>query len=179
MKKHSAVSFEAHAATDQACLRATSASRDYGRNATGSVLLPAQLLSHILTFHANSESLSPGAELYRLLVSDLLGSIDFRQVAPDSTYFTGISILNTNKTGATTTVDVYDRNGNLVRMRTKPIGAKQRVSKPATQYFEDLVGQDRASGFIEVTVDKGLASFALFGTNDLSVLSAIPPHVVP
>ena len=179
MKKHSAASFGAHAAADQACVRATSASRDYGRNATGSVLLPAQLLSHILTSHATSGFLRPGADPYRLLVSDLPASVVFRQVARNSTYFTGIAALNPNDTDSTPTADVYDRNGNLVRRTTESSSAKRRVSKLATQYFEDLVGQDIASGFIELTVDKGMASFALFGTNDLSVLSAIPPHVVP
>ncbi len=77
------------------------------------------------------------------------------------------------------TMDVHDRNGNPVRTRAESIRAKGRVSKLVTQYFEDLVGQDLASGYIKVTVDKGVASFALFGTNDLSVLSAIPPHVIP
>jgi hypothetical protein len=113
------------------------------------------------------------------LVSNLLTSAVFGQVASNSTYFTGIAILNPNDTDATATVDVYDRNGNLVRTTSQPIGAKRRVSRLVTQYFEDLVGQDIASGYIKVTVDKGVASFALFGTNDLSVLSAIPPQVVP
>ena len=48
-----------------------------------------------------------------------------------------------------------------------------------SQYFPDLEGQDIASGYIRVTADKGVASFALFGTRTLSVLSAIPPQVVP
>ncbi len=77
------------------------------------------------------------------------------------------------------TMDVYDRNGNPVRTRAESIAGKGRVSKLATQYFEDLVGQDIASGYIKVTVEKGVASFALFGTYDLSVLSAISPQVVP
>ncbi len=76
------------------------------------------------------------------------------------------------------TMDVHDQNGNPVRTRAESIRVKGRVSKLVTQYFEDLVGQDLASGYIQVTVDKGVASFALFGTNDLSVLSAIPPQVV-
>ncbi len=60
------------------------------------------------------------------------------------------------------------------RTRGEAIGAKGRVSKLVKQYFEGLVGQDIASGYIKVTVDNGVASFALFGTNDLSVLSANP-----
>jgi hypothetical protein len=108
-----------------------------------------------------------------------LNSFIFGQVASNGTYFTGIAILNPDEATATATIDVYDRNGNLVRTKAESIGGKGRVSKLVTQYFEDLVGQDIASGYIKVTVDKGVASFALFGTNDLSVLSAIPPQVVP
>jgi hypothetical protein len=113
------------------------------------------------------------------LVSNLLTSAIFGQVASNSTYFTGVAILNPNGMGVSAKIDVYDRNGNLVRTKTESIGANGRVSKLVTQYFDDLVGQDITSGYIKVTVDKGVASFALFGTNDLSVLSAIPPQVVP
>ena len=113
------------------------------------------------------------------LVSNMLTSAIFGQVASNSTYFTGIAILNPKESGVTAKIDVYDRNGVIVRTKTETIGAKSRVSKLLTQYFEDLAGQDIASGYIKVTVDEGVASFALFGTNDLSVLSAIPPQVVP
>ncbi len=46
-------------------------------------------------------------------------------------------------------------------------------------YFPDLIGQDISSGYVRLTADKGVASFALFGPNNLSVLSAVPPQVVP
>jgi hypothetical protein len=48
-----------------------------------------------------------------------------------------------------------------------------------TQYFPNLIGQDISSGYIKFMVDGGVASFAVLGTNNLSVLSAIPPQVVP
>ena len=125
---------------------------------------------------------NPGRERFAAslpLVSTLVTSAVFGQVASNSTYFTGIAMLNPDETDVTATVDVYDRNGNLVRTTAESIGAKRRVSKLVTQYFEDLVGQEIASGYIKVTVDKGVSSVALFGTNDLSVLSAIPPQVIP
>lgn len=106
-------------------------------------------------------------------------SVVFGHVASNSTYFTGIAILNANETDATATIEVYDRNGRLVRTKTELIGARRRVSKLLTQYFEDLAGQEMASGYIKVTADKGVAGFALFGTQNLSVLSAIPPQVAP
>ncbi|NWG14674.1 MAG: putative Ig domain-containing protein, partial [Acidobacteria bacterium] len=113
------------------------------------------------------------------LVSNLLNSVVFGHIASNNTYFTGIAILNPNDTDATAVIDVYDRNGKLVQTRTEPVPAKRRVSRLVTQYFPDLVGQEMTSGYIKVSADKGVASFALFGTNDLSVLSAIPPQVVP
>ena len=97
------------------------------------------------------------------LVSDLMTSAVFGQVASNGTYFTGIAILNPNDTEAVATVDVYDRNGNLVRRTTESSSAKRRVSKLATQYFEDLVGQDIASGFIELVPVR--AAFVTTGTS--------------
>ncbi len=113
------------------------------------------------------------------LVANLLNSVVFGHIASNSTYFTGIAILNPNEADATATIDVYDRNGNLLQTKTESIGAKRRVSKLVTQYFANLVGREMTSGYIKVIADKGVASFALFGTQDLSVLAAIPPQVVP
>jgi hypothetical protein len=48
-----------------------------------------------------------------------------------------------------------------------------------TELFPSLAGANRSSGYIRITVDKPVAGFALFGTHDLSVLSAVPPQVVP
>lgn len=87
--------------------------------------------------------------------------------------------LNPNEADTVATIDVYDRKGKLIRTKTEPIGAKQRVSKLVTQYFPDLEGEEIGSGYVRVTVGKGVASFALFGTRDLSVLAAIPPQVAP
>jgi hypothetical protein len=112
------------------------------------------------------------------LVSNLLSSVVFDQIASNNTFFTGVAILNPNESEVTATIDVFDRNGKLVRTKTEPIGAKRRVSKLITQYLKDLAGKNISSGYIKVTVDKGVASFALFGTLDLSVLSAILPQVV-
>ena len=47
------------------------------------------------------------------------------------------------------------------------------------KYFPDLVGQNHRSGYVKIKADRGVASFAVFGTYDLQVLSAIPAQVVP
>jgi subtilisin family serine protease len=113
------------------------------------------------------------------LVSTLRTAVIFSQVASNATYFTGLAVLNPSTSAANATLNVYDGNGALSRTRSLTIGARQRISQVLTQYFPDLTGQNISSGYITLTVDKGVASFALFGTNNLSLLSAIPPQVVP
>ncbi|MBM3789146.1 MAG: hypothetical protein FJW35_02225 [Acidobacteria bacterium] len=61
---------------------------------------------------------------------------------------------------------------------TKTIPAGHRKSQLLTQYFPHPAGQDRASGYIRVSSDRPVAAFALFGSHDGSVLSAIPPQAV-
>lgn len=115
----------------------------------------------------------------RPLVSTLSSSVIFGQVASGSTYFTGVAILNPNENDVAATIDVLDRNGKIIRTKPLSIAGKHRVSNLLTQYFTDLAGKEISSGYIRVTADKGVANFALFGTNHLSVLSAIPPQPAP
>ena len=42
-----------------------------------------------------------------------------------------------------------------------------------------MVGQDWTSGYVKVRGTSGIAGFALFGTHNLKVLSAIPAQVIP
>ena len=65
--------------------------------------------------------------------------------------------------------------GNLVATKVEAIGPGKRVSQLLTQYFPNLVGENYSAGYFRVGVDVPVASFALFGTNTLSVLSAVPP----
>jgi len=113
------------------------------------------------------------------LVSTLRTSMIFSQVASNTAYFTGIAALNPNPNDANATLEVFDRNGLLLQTRSLVIKSRQRISQVLTQYFPNLIGQDISSGYIKFMVDGGVASFAVLGTNNLSVLSAIPPQVVP
>ncbi len=113
------------------------------------------------------------------LVSTLSKSVIFSHVASDNTYFTGLAILNPNTDHAMATIDLYDSEGNLKASVTLTIAAGQRRSNLLTEYFPSLVGQSRTSGYFRVTASQGVACFALFGTQNLSVLSAIPAQPVP
>lgn len=80
---------------------------------------------------------------------------------------------------STGTDSAYSRSG------TQQVKAGRRVAQLLTQYFPDLVGADLGSGYIKVTLDRGVAGFALFGTNNLTdvsqplALSAVPPQALP
>ena len=113
------------------------------------------------------------------LVSTPRTSMIFSQVASDSTYFTGLAILNTSSAAATVTIEVLDRSGTRIAYWTGQIPAGNRTSRLLTQFFPELVGRNISSGYIRVASDRSVASFALFGTSNLSVLAAVPPQAVP
>jgi hypothetical protein len=113
------------------------------------------------------------------LVSVLQKSAIFSHVASNETYFTGLAILNPNPEPAVATIDLYGSDGNLAASKSVTIPARRRKSALLSEYFPGLVGQDWTSGYFKVTVDNWVACFALFGTNDLAVLSAIPGQPVP
>ncbi len=110
------------------------------------------------------------------LVSSLQQSAIFSHVASDNTYFTGLAVVNPNNADSTVTISLYNANGVLDSSIVQTIPAHQRFSGLLTQIFPALVGQSRTSGYFTVTSNIGMACFALFGTNDLSVLSAIPAN---
>jgi subtilase family serine protease len=115
------------------------------------------------------------------LVADLQSSVVFGQVASgmvgDKAYFTGVAMLNPSDADAHVTIELYDRSGRLVTSSNEIIPARRRKSKLLTEYFPDLTGQNVGSGYIKVTADRGLASFALFGS--MEALSAVPAQIVP
>jgi hypothetical protein len=107
------------------------------------------------------------------------GSFVFSHIASDELYFTGIAVLNTSAAATTTQIEVFDIDGNIIASKIETLSPAQRRSQLLTEYFPSLRGQKRLSGYTKITADRPLAGFALFGTHDLSVLSAIPPQVVP
>jgi len=113
------------------------------------------------------------------LASTLDHSMVFSQVASNDTYFTGLALLNSGAQEAAATIEVYREDGTLAAATTEIIPARQRISRLLTQYFPALLGESWSSGYIRVTSDRGLAGFALFGTHDLSVLSAVPAQQLP
>ncbi len=98
----------------------------------------------------------------------------FSQVASNPDYFTGVAILNPADTTATATMEVCDSNGEVIASTRVVVAAHARKAGLLTEYFPELAGEDLHSGYIRIAADTGLVACALFGTNNLSALSAIP-----
>ncbi len=111
------------------------------------------------------------------LVSTLRSRIVFSQVASDDTYYTGIAILNPNDDNASAVIQVFDRNGVVLGSKIVVIPSKRRVSLLLIEIFPELAGMQLRSGYVKMTVNRNVASFALFGSD--GVLSAIPAQALP
>jgi hypothetical protein len=108
------------------------------------------------------------------LIAELKDRVIFSHVASNATFFTGLAILNPDSWQALAIVQVFDRNGIVLASRSLIIPARARVSKLLTEYFPELGEREISSGYFTVKGMTNLAAFALFGTRDLTVLSAIP-----
>ncbi|MBN2317858.1 MAG: fibronectin type III domain-containing protein [Acidobacteria bacterium] len=108
------------------------------------------------------------------LISELQQSLVFSHVASDDQYFTGIALVNPGSSTATVTLNLYTVEGNPVTGTTLSIPARQRECRPLTEIFPSLQGVDLTNGYIRLSSDVPVAAYSMFGTHDLSMLSAIP-----
>jgi hypothetical protein len=112
------------------------------------------------------------------LVSSLQKSQLFSQIASNDFYYTGLAFLNPNATDAQIGIQVYERDGSLIGSNNITVKAGQRLSRTITQYVPEMIGRNQTNGYVIVTSDQPIGSYALFGTTNLSLLSAIPPLVI-
>ncbi len=108
------------------------------------------------------------------LVYSLRNSITYSQVASNDMYFTGVAVLNPSLANANVVIQFVSENGQVMAQTTQTLPGMNRIARLVTELFPSMAGQNGTSGYIRVIADKPVASFALFGTNSLSVLSAIP-----
>ena len=113
------------------------------------------------------------------LVGRMKTDMVFSQLVSNATYFTGLAILNPNPADVTVQIEAFDQWGNAIGSKEQVIGHRHRVSMLLTQHFPQLAGLHCAAGYIRVRSSAGVASFALFGTNSLSALSAVPAQDRP
>jgi hypothetical protein len=95
-------------------------------------------------------------------------------VAEDLGYFTGVAVMNPNAAPAGFTLDVYDKDGAQVGSLSSVLQPGERFSRLLPELVPASEGQ--VGGHIRIRSDAPLTSFALFGTDDLRALSAIPPQ---
>ncbi len=96
----------------------------------------------------------------------------FAQVANGAGYFTGAAAFNPNTVGANVTVKVFRADGTLTGSTQFPLPPSGRFSKLLPQLVPVSNGQ--VGGYFTIESDQPLTSFALFGTTNLSALSAVP-----
>jgi hypothetical protein len=114
------------------------------------------------------------------LVSTPRSEMVFGQVASNETFFTGMAVLNLDQDPVSAVLRVYDNQGELVASRIVTIPGRGRVSQLLTQFFPELKGRNIGSGYMVLTSNRSnLVGFALFGANNLSVLSAVPAQILP
>ena len=82
----------------------------------------------------------------------------------------GALIVNPNDTDARATIELYNSDATLALSKVEKIPAGHRKAQLLSELIPDSVGQDRKTGYIRIKADKPVASFAIFGTNDLQAL---------
>jgi hypothetical protein len=93
-----------------------------------------------------------------------------------SAFFTGLAMVNSGSKTANFTVQVYKEDGAAVGRRyTSSLQPGRRVSKLLDELVPGASGQ---GDYFRITSDAGLTIFAVFASNDLRSMSAIPPQIL-
>lgn len=100
----------------------------------------------------------------------------YSQVAQDATFFTGVAIINATPDPATVTVTVFNTDGAQVGSGQLTIQSNARISKLLSEILPVLPPMSK--GYFRVSSNRPVFSFGVFGTNTLSVLSAVPPQAL-
>jgi hypothetical protein len=110
------------------------------------------------------------------LVSNLNDAAFFGQMSSDATYYTGISVVNPQDSPTNVEIDIFQSDGSLAAPPyTLTIPARQR-GVMLSDFFPGLGSQ--STGYIQITGSQAFASFVLFGTRNLTALSAVPAQQI-
>jgi hypothetical protein len=112
------------------------------------------------------------------LVSSLNDTVFFGQLASDATYYTGIAVVNAQDSPTSIVIEIYRSDGSLATPAAEipPIPARQRIVMLAEELFPGLGNQ--SGGYIRITGSQPFASFVLYGTRNLTALSAVPAQKI-
>jgi hypothetical protein len=106
------------------------------------------------------------------LVTEGQKEVIFSQVAQNKQYYTGVAIANPNTIDTNVTISIYDTNGTLKGSGARIIKAGARISKLLRELAPSL--PDMNAGYFTLKSDQSIFSFAVFGTNGFTALSAVP-----
>jgi hypothetical protein len=101
----------------------------------------------------------------------------FPVIAEDSTYQTGLALLNPGDQEATVTLEIWGNGGTLDRSTTFSLGAKARTAVYLSSYFPNL--EPRLEGNLRVKSDIDLHGFAIINDRALTFMTAVPPIPLP
>jgi hypothetical protein len=110
------------------------------------------------------------------LVADLQQQVILSHVASDSTWYTGIAMVNPNAGQVQSTIEVFDAGGMLIGHQDLVLEARQSKSQLLTQYIPALATSQLGSGYVKLTADRPIASYAVYGSRN--GLSAVPPQIL-
>ena len=89
-------------------------------------------------------------------------------------FFTGLAFFNPTSANATVKVEVFSDQGEMTGEREFDLAQGGRLSRTLTELVPSITEQ--VGGYILVNSTQSLVGQELFGTNSLSLMSAVPPR---
>ncbi len=100
----------------------------------------------------------------------------FGHVANLGEFFTGLALFNPGTEEAQVTIEVFNLDGQLAGSTQETLAAGGRFARTLVELVPQSAGQ--AGGYIEVRSTHPLVGQELFGTNGLTLQSAVPPTII-
>jgi len=119
----------------------------------------------------------PSGKLFRSvlpLVQASSKSLVYSHLVSSQDFFTGLALLNAGQATANVRLEVFSRQGQSLAVGQVILPPGSRRSQLLTEYLPGLKGIRLDSGYIRLTSDEPIHSFALFGAFDLRFLAAVP-----
>ncbi len=111
------------------------------------------------------------------LQSELFVRAVYSQVAVlPGIFFTGMAFFNPTSATAAVTVEVFSNQGEMTGEREFELAQGRRLSQTLTELVPSITEQ--VGGYILVNSTQTLVGQELFGTNSLSLMSAVPPRIL-
>jgi hypothetical protein len=100
----------------------------------------------------------------------------FSHVANGAGYYTGLALYNPNPESVTITVEIYDTEGRLTGTGSFTLASENRTAKLLNELIPSTDGQ--VGGYAIVRSTLPIIGQQLFGSSNLSLLSAVPPKII-